>query len=60
MRTEQERKNLCVKHELRQMLKQGHGSIVNTSSVGAFKPLPGFAAYAASKTGLIGLSKTAA
>jgi NAD(P)-dependent dehydrogenase (short-subunit alcohol dehydrogenase family) len=51
---------LCMKHEIRQMLKQRYGSIVNTSSVGAFKPLPGFAAYDASKTGLIGLSKAAA
>jgi len=51
---------LCMKYEMRQMLKQGYGSIVNTSSVGAFKPLPGFAAYDASKTGLIGLSKAAA
>jgi NAD(P)-dependent dehydrogenase (short-subunit alcohol dehydrogenase family) len=51
---------LCMKYEIRQMLKQKYGSIVNTSSVGAFKPLPGFAAYDASKTGLIGLSKAAA
>lgn len=51
---------LCMKYEIRQMLKQNYGSIVNTSSVGAFKPLPGFAAYDASKTGLIGLSKAAA
>jgi len=51
---------LCMKYELRQMLKQKYGAIVNTSSVGAFKPLPGFAAYDASKTGLIGLSKAAA
>jgi NAD(P)-dependent dehydrogenase (short-subunit alcohol dehydrogenase family) len=51
---------LCMKYEMRQMLKQKYGSIVNTSSVGAFKPLPGFAAYDASKTGLIGLTKAAA
>jgi len=51
---------LCMKHEIKQMLKQKYGSIVNTSSIGAFKPLPGFAAYAATKTGLIGLTKTAA
>jgi NAD(P)-dependent dehydrogenase (short-subunit alcohol dehydrogenase family) len=51
---------LCMKHEIRQMLKQKHGSIVNAASVGVFKPLPGFAAYDASKTGLIGLSKAAA
>ena len=51
---------LCMKYEMKQMLKQKYGSIVNTSSVGAFKPLPGFAAYDASKTGLIGLSRAAA
>jgi len=51
---------LCMKHEIRQMLKQKYGSIVNTASVGVFKPLPGFAPYDASKTGLIGLSKAAA
>jgi NAD(P)-dependent dehydrogenase (short-subunit alcohol dehydrogenase family) len=51
---------LCMKHEIRQMLTQKYGAIVNTSSVGAFKPLPGFAAYDASKTGLIGLTKAAA
>jgi NAD(P)-dependent dehydrogenase (short-subunit alcohol dehydrogenase family) len=51
---------LCMKYEIRQMLKQKYGAIVNTSSVGAFKSVPGFAAYDASKTGLFGLSKAAA
>jgi NAD(P)-dependent dehydrogenase (short-subunit alcohol dehydrogenase family) len=51
---------LCMKYEMRQMLKQKCGAIVNTSSVGVFKPLPGFAAYDASKSGLIGLTKAAA
>jgi NAD(P)-dependent dehydrogenase (short-subunit alcohol dehydrogenase family) len=51
---------LCMKYEMRQMFKQKHGAIVNTSSVGVFKPLPGFAAYDASKSGLIGLTKAAA
>ncbi len=51
---------LCMKYEIRQMLKQKSGVIVNTSSAGALKPVPGFAAYDASKTGLIGLSKAAA
>jgi NAD(P)-dependent dehydrogenase (short-subunit alcohol dehydrogenase family) len=50
---------LCMKHEIRQMLKQKQGAIVNTSSVAVFKPLPGFAPYAASKTGIIGLTKAA-
>jgi len=51
---------LCMKYEIRQMMKQKSGVIVNTSSVGAYKPVPGFAAYDASKTGLIGLSRAAA
>ncbi len=51
---------LCMKYEIRQMLKQERGAIVNTSSVGAFKAVPGFAAYDASKTGLVGLSRAAA
>jgi NAD(P)-dependent dehydrogenase (short-subunit alcohol dehydrogenase family) len=51
---------LCMKYEIRQMLKQKSGAIVNTSSVGAFKGLPGFAAYDASKAGLSGLTRAAA
>jgi len=51
---------LCMKYEIKQMLKQKYGVIVNTSSVGALKPVPGFSAYSASKSGLIGLTKTAA
>lgn len=51
---------LCMKYEIKQMLKQKRGAIVNTSSVGAFKAVPGFSAYDASKTGLIGLTKAAA
>jgi len=51
---------LCMKYEIRQMLKQGYGVIVNTSSAGAVKPAPGFCAYNASKSGLVALTKTAA
>ena len=51
---------LCMKYEIRQMTKQGHGAIVNTSSVGALKPALGFCAYSASKSGMISLTKTAA
>jgi NAD(P)-dependent dehydrogenase (short-subunit alcohol dehydrogenase family) len=51
---------LCMKYEIKQMIKQRHGVIVNTSSVGALRPIPGFGPYAASKGGLIVLSKTAA
>ena len=51
---------LCMKYELRQMLKQRYGAIVNNSSLGALKAVPGFGAYDASKMGLIGLTKAAA
>jgi len=51
---------LCLKYEIRQMLKQKYGAIVNTSSVGAFKAVPGFSAYGASKSGLAGLTRVAA
>ena len=51
---------LCMKYEIRQMMKQGYGAIVNTSSVGALKPALGFCAYSASKSGLVSLTKTAA
>ncbi len=51
----------CMKHEIRQMLRQGQGgAIVNTASIGGLKFIPNFGAYAASKSGLIGLTKTAA
>ena len=51
---------LCMKYEIKQMMKQGYGAIVNTSSTGAFKAVPGFAAYDASKAGLHGLTRAAA
>ncbi len=51
---------LCMKHEIKQMVKQQRGSIVNTSSIGAYKAVPGFAAYDASKSGLFGLTRVAA
>lgn len=51
----------CMKHELLIMLEQGHGSIVNISSIYGFKPSDlGHAPYAASKHAVIGLSKSAA
>jgi NAD(P)-dependent dehydrogenase (short-subunit alcohol dehydrogenase family) len=49
-----------MKYEIKQMLKQKYGAIVNTSSVGALKTTPGFCAYCASKSGLTGLSRAAA
>jgi len=52
---------LCMKYEIRQMLKQGAGAIVNTSSgAGLVGSRNVGAAYAASKHGVLGLTKTAA
>lgn len=50
----------CLKYEARQMLKQKSGTIVNNSSVSATKVVPGFSPYAATKSGLFGLSKAVA
>jgi NAD(P)-dependent dehydrogenase (short-subunit alcohol dehydrogenase family) len=49
-----------MKHELRQMRKQGNGAIVNCSSLGGLVGLPGRASYHASKHGVIGLTRSAA
>ena len=51
---------LGMKHQLAQMRKQGHGSIVNTASSAGLQPHPYIAAYVASKHGVVGLTKAAA
>jgi len=52
---------LCLKHEIRQMLKQGEGgAIVNMASVAGWIGAAGAATYCASKHGVIGLTKAAA
>jgi NAD(P)-dependent dehydrogenase (short-subunit alcohol dehydrogenase family) len=51
---------LSMKHEIELMLEQGGGAIVNTSSGAGLKGFKGQAAYAATKHGLIGLTKSAA
>jgi NAD(P)-dependent dehydrogenase (short-subunit alcohol dehydrogenase family) len=52
---------LCLKYEIRQMLKQGGGgAIVNMSSITGLVGAVGAAAYSASKHGVIGLTQTAA
>jgi NAD(P)-dependent dehydrogenase (short-subunit alcohol dehydrogenase family) len=50
---------LCMKYEIRQMLAQMHGAIVNTSSIMGLVGSVG-AAYTASKHGVAGLTKSAA
>ena len=49
-----------MRHEIPQMLKQGGGAIVNTSSGAGVVAAKGLAHYAATKHGILGLTKTAA
>jgi NAD(P)-dependent dehydrogenase (short-subunit alcohol dehydrogenase family) len=51
---------LCMKAELTQMLKQGSGSIVNTSSIMGLTGAIRVPAYTAAKHGVAGLTKAAA
>jgi NAD(P)-dependent dehydrogenase (short-subunit alcohol dehydrogenase family) len=51
---------VAMKHEIELMLAHGGGAIVNTSSGAGVKGFAGQAAYAATKHGLIGLTKSAA
>ena len=53
----------CMRHEITHMLAAGDsagGSIVNNASIAGLVGLPGNAAYAASKHGVVGLTRTAA
>ena len=51
---------LCMKHEIGQMVRQGGGVVVNTSSGAGIRGVAGGAAYAASKHAIIGMTKSAA
>ena len=51
---------LAMRAELRQMLAQGHGAIVNTASVGALIANADMAPYVASKHAVAGLTRAAA
>ncbi len=50
----------CMKAEIKQMLQQGSGAIVNTSSIAGLRGLPNNIAYVASKHAVVGMTKTAA
>jgi NAD(P)-dependent dehydrogenase (short-subunit alcohol dehydrogenase family) len=50
----------CMQHELRQMIKQGSGTIVNCSSIGGMTGAQGRAPYSATKHGIVGLTQSAA
>jgi NAD(P)-dependent dehydrogenase (short-subunit alcohol dehydrogenase family) len=49
-----------MKYEVREMLKQKSGVIVNIASMSGLLAEPGSYAYAASKHGIMGLTKTTA
>jgi NAD(P)-dependent dehydrogenase (short-subunit alcohol dehydrogenase family) len=51
---------LCMKYEIPQMVKQGGGAIVNTTSAAAVKPTPEVSAYCAAKAGIVQLTRVAA
>ena len=51
---------LCMKYEIPQMIKQGHGAIVNASSMAGLRGYGTIPAYSAAKHGVIGLTKSAA
>ena len=51
---------VAMKHEIQAMRERGGGAIVNTASGAGVKGFAGQAAYAATKHGLIGLTKSAA
>jgi NAD(P)-dependent dehydrogenase (short-subunit alcohol dehydrogenase family) len=50
----------CVKYQIEQMLKQGGGNIVNIASAAGLVGQPTNVPYAASKHGVVGITKTAA
>ncbi|MEJ0026321.1 MAG: glucose 1-dehydrogenase [Rhizomicrobium sp.] len=50
---------LCMKYSIKQMLKQGAGSIVNVSSIAGVRGFPLHAPYVASKHGVLGLTRSA-
>ena len=50
----------CMRHELAQMRKQGHGAIVNCSSVGGLVGGKALGIYYGSKHAVLGLTKSAA
>jgi len=51
---------LCMKHQIKQMLAQGGGAIVNAGSVAGLVGASAAPAYVASKHGVLGLTKSAA
>lgn len=51
---------LCMKYEIKQMLKHGSGSIVNLASIAGLNGIPWAGPYAATKHAVVGLTKSGA
>lgn len=51
---------LCMKYQIRQMLRQGGGAIVNIASIAGLVGIAGGSAYVASKHAVVGMTKAAA
>lgn len=51
---------LCMREEINLFLKQGYGSIVNTTALGSIYNPGGMGAYNAAKNGIIGMTQAAA
>ena len=50
----------CMRHQIPEMLKRGAGSIINVSSLAGLKGFAGSSGYAATKYGVVGITKAAA
>ena len=50
----------CMRHQIPEMLKRGAGSIINVSSLAGLKGFAGSSGYAATKFGVVGITKAAA
>jgi NAD(P)-dependent dehydrogenase (short-subunit alcohol dehydrogenase family) len=49
-----------MRHQIPEMLKRGAGSIINVSSLAGLKGFAGSSGYAATKFGVVGITKAAA
>lgn len=50
----------CLRTQLRLMVEQGSGSVINVASIWGLRGRPGLSSYVAAKHGVVGLTKAAA